>query len=124
MNRNEGYLICKGDGTLWIHPRTGDVVWANVSSPMDRWCSQNGYKRVEYLEGYLGLDSLTVPLRPCEECTDIKECCAYLDDDTCDLDNTECTAIDADATAAAILSALAALTSESRSEILRTTVCY
>jgi hypothetical protein len=124
VKRNKGYIVCKGDGTLWINPSTGDVIWANVCSPMDKWCSQNQYKTVNYLEGYLGLDSQTVPLPPCGECPDFEECCAYLDDETCELDSTECTAIDADATAAAILSALASLNSESRSEILRTGESY
>jgi hypothetical protein len=124
MKRNE-YIVCKGDGTLWINPSTGDVIWANVCSPMDTWCAQNEYKKVEYLEGYLGLDSKTVPLPPCGECPDFQKCCNYLDDDDIfELDSTECTAIDTGATAAAILSALAALSPDIRSDILRIAYGY
>jgi hypothetical protein len=117
MKCNENYLLCKGAGTLWIHPNTGDVIWASVQSSNDTWCRQNKYKKLEYLEECLGLDPQSVTYRVCEECPVSEECRFDLEDYTCKPDYW-CTKVDVGATATAILAALAILSPRTRSKII------
>lgn len=119
-------VICKGDGSLMFNPRNGDVIWAEVSSPTANWCRANGYKDATSLEQVLNLEPKIISLPSCEECPRHEECiscCDYdYDGDIEKFNNIDCVAIDEIATASELMSALAALTSGERSDILNENV--
>jgi len=111
----QGVIICRGDGELCINPADGDVKWA---SPPNRWYGDHGYKSVFTLEGVLSLAPCYAPLPSCKECHLYEECRSFLEDEKVEPDPIECTAIDADATAASILGALKTISDVKREEIL------
>jgi hypothetical protein len=101
-----------------VNVKTGDVVWAEASTPTESWCVEKGYKHVGNLESALKLDSHELELPECEECPGYDLCCAELEDDSSTPDSTYCTAIDDTATGKTILAALAVLDEDERNDVL------
>ena len=110
-------VICRGDGELVFHPVSGDVLWVGTGSCLNGWWQENGYKSVSRLEGGLGLDPKIMELPECLECPHYSDCSDELLVDE-EPTNLYCTAIDEEATAAALMSALSALSVEECDEVL------
>lgn len=107
-------IICKGEGELMIDVEDGEVVWTTEEIHY----RVKGYKSVNALEGYLGLDPQYLDLPKCTECYHYNDCLGCLSDVNQSPDRMDCTAFDAKATSSAIMGALANLNEYDRKNVL------
>jgi len=114
----ENIVICKGAGALMIDTESGYLLWAEAGTMWDCWCKENGFMNVEALQEKLGITPYIKQVPQCSECPQYDQCCDCLDDDE-EPDNTDCVAVDADATESAIMNALSSLCAVERDEILK-----